>query len=116
MQGRGVSIWTRHIGGGTMYINNILYLYTRNLAMANEVTSFFTSIFYIEVIYLSRYFCFILKELYSQNYKEVGIMFASISNFSDFYSEDAINNQGTECLRVLNEIFSDFDQVSDQER
>lgn len=39
-------------------------------------------------------------------------MFASIPNFADFYSEDAINNQGTECLRVLNEIFSDFDQVS----
>lgn len=38
-------------------------------------------------------------------------MFASMPNFSDFYSEDAINNQGTECLRFLNEIISDFDDV-----
>lgn len=39
-------------------------------------------------------------------------MFASIPNFSDFYTEEGINNGGIECLRILNEIISDFDSVS----
>lgn len=51
-------------------------------------------------------------ELYSQSYEEVGVLFASMPNFSDFYSEDAVNNQGLECLRFLNEVISDFDAVS----
>lgn len=50
-------------------------------------------------------------ELYSQSYDEVGVLFASMPNFSDFYSEDAVNNQGLECLRFLNEVISDFDAV-----
>lgn len=51
-------------------------------------------------------------ELYSQSYEEVGVLFASMPNFSDFYSEDTVNNQGLECLRFLNEVISDFDAVS----
>lgn len=31
--------------------------------------------------------------------------------FSDFYSEESVNNQGLECLRFLNEVISDFDAV-----
>lgn len=54
----------------------------------------------------------LLQELYSQSYDEVGVMFASIPNFSDFYTEESINNGGLECLRILNEIISDFDSVS----
>jgi hypothetical protein len=50
--------------------------------------------------------------LYSQSYDEIGVMFASIPNFSDFYTEESINNGGIECLRFLNEIISDFDSVS----
>ncbi len=38
-------------------------------------------------------------------------MFASIPNFDDFYSEDSINNSGVECMRFLNEVISDFDEV-----
>ncbi|GCC41580.1 hypothetical protein chiPu_0025639 [Chiloscyllium punctatum] len=52
------------------------------------------------------------EELYSQSYDEIGVMFASIPNFSDFYTEESINNGGIECLRFLNEIISDFDGVS----
>lgn len=54
----------------------------------------------------------LLQELYSQSYEEIGVMFASIPNFSDFYTEESINNGGIECLRFLNEIISDFDSVS----
>lgn len=39
-------------------------------------------------------------------------MFASIPSFWDFYSESSINDDGKECLRLLNEIISDFDEVS----
>ncbi|KAF3849760.1 hypothetical protein F7725_019479 [Dissostichus mawsoni] len=55
------------------------------------------------------------EELYSQSYNEVGVMFASIPNFSDFYTEEGINNGGIECLRILNEIISDFDSLLDRE-
>lgn len=54
----------------------------------------------------------VLQELYSQSYDEIGVMFASIPNFSDFYTEESINNGGIECLRFLNEIISDFDSVN----
>lgn len=38
-------------------------------------------------------------------------MFASIPNFNDFYIELDGNNMGVECLRLLNEIIADFDEV-----
>ncbi|GAB1599505.1 uncharacterized protein LOC115219753, partial [Argonauta hians] len=50
-------------------------------------------------------------ELYSQQYNRVGVFFASVSNFSEFYMELDANNQGVECLRVLNEIIFDFDEL-----
>ncbi|KAM7368034.1 hypothetical protein PAMP_014287 [Pampus punctatissimus] len=55
------------------------------------------------------------EELYSQSYDEIGVMFASIPNFSDFYTEEGINNGGLECLRILNEIISDFDSLLDRD-
>ena len=42
----------------------------------------------------------------------MGVIFASIPNFSQFYTEESYNNGGIECMRVLNEIISDFDEVS----
>ncbi|KAK8769032.1 hypothetical protein V5799_014502 [Amblyomma americanum] len=50
-------------------------------------------------------------ELYHQSYSRVGVMFASIPNFHEFYMELDGNNQGVECLRLLNEIIAEFDQV-----
>ncbi|XP_068564365.1 adenylate cyclase type 3-like [Cebidichthys violaceus] len=55
------------------------------------------------------------EDLYSQSYSEIGVMFASIPNFSDFYTEESINNGGLECLRILNEIISDFDSLLDRD-
>lgn len=51
------------------------------------------------------------QDLYHQSYSRVGVVFASIPNFHEFYTELAVNNQGTECLRLLNEIIADFDEV-----
>lgn len=50
-------------------------------------------------------------ELYYQSCECVAVMFASISNFSEFYIELEANNEGVECLRLLNEIIADFDEV-----
>ncbi|XP_050719595.1 Ca(2+)/calmodulin-responsive adenylate cyclase-like isoform X2 [Eriocheir sinensis] len=55
-------------------------------------------------------------DLYHQSYSRVGVVFASIPNFHEFYTELAVNNQGTECLRLLNEIIADFDELLDDER
>lgn len=51
------------------------------------------------------------SELYSQAYDEVGVMFAACPNFNSFYNESAVNNNGLECLRFLNEIISDYDEL-----
>lgn len=38
-------------------------------------------------------------------------MFASIPDFKEFYTESDVNKEGLECLRLLNEIIADFDDV-----
>lgn len=40
------------------------------------------------------------------------MLFASITNYHEFYMELDGNNQGMECLRLLNEIIADFDEAS----
>jgi adenylate cyclase 1 len=55
-------------------------------------------------------------ELYHQSYSRVGVLFASITNFHEFYMELDGNNQGVECLRLLNEIIADFDELMAEER
>jgi class 3 adenylate cyclase len=51
------------------------------------------------------------SELYSEQYNNVAVMFASIPNFAEFYSEEVVNHEGIECLRLLNEIIIDFDEI-----
>lgn len=43
-------------------------------------------------------------------------MFASIPNFAEFYMELDGNQQGVECLRLLNEIIAEFDQLLDEDK
>lgn len=49
------------------------------------------------------------SEHYSENHREVGILFASIVNFNELYDESYMG--GKEYLRVLNELISDFDEI-----
>ncbi|KAL3268541.1 hypothetical protein HHI36_007649 [Cryptolaemus montrouzieri] len=56
------------------------------------------------------------QELYYQSYSRVGVVFASITNYHEFYTELDGNNQGVECLRLLNEIIADFDDLLNEER
>lgn len=55
-------------------------------------------------------------ELYHEQCDFVCIMFASIPNFSEFYVELEANNEGVECLRLLNEIIADFDELLAEEQ
>ncbi|XP_041927854.1 adenylate cyclase type 8 [Alosa sapidissima] len=54
------------------------------------------------------------EDLYSQSYERVGVMFASIPGFTDYYEQKELNNQDIECLRLLNEIIADFDELLDE--
>lgn len=56
------------------------------------------------------------QELYHEQCDFVCIMFASIPNFSEFYVELEANNEGVECLRLLNEIIADFDELLAEEQ
>ena len=56
------------------------------------------------------------QELYYQSCDKVIVMFSSICNFSDFYTELDANGEGVECLRLLNEILVDFDEVRSFQR
>lgn len=56
------------------------------------------------------------QELYHEQCECVCIMFASIPNFSEFYVELEGNNEGVECLRLLNEIIADFDELLAERR
>lgn len=52
-----------------------------------------------------------MQDLYHQSYDLVCVMFASIPDFKEFYTESDVNKEGLECLRLLNEIIADFDEV-----
>lgn len=53
----------------------------------------------------------VFQYLYSQSYDCVCVMFASVPQFKEFYTESSENRDGLECLRFLNEIIADFDEV-----
>lgn len=50
-------------------------------------------------------------EVYSESYNDIAVLFASIPNYAEFYSESDINDDGLKCLLLLNEILCDFDKV-----
>jgi len=52
------------------------------------------------------------QELYSQSYERVGVLFASLPGFAQFYEQKELVHQHVECLRLLNHIVSDFDEVA----
>lgn len=58
---------------------------------------------------------FIFQDLYHEQCSSACIIFASIPNFSEFYVELEANNEGVECLRLLNEIIADFDEILEEE-
>ena len=59
-----------------------------------------------------HFFSFFTKDLYAQACSSVAVLFSNICNFSEFYMELEATGDGMECLRVLNQIIVDFDNVS----
>ena len=55
-----------------------------------------------------------VEDLFAEKRNNAGVLFASIPNFTEFYSEDV--NEGVECIRLLNEIIIDFDEILDDEK
>uniref|UniRef100_A0AC11CVQ1 Adenylate cyclase 2 n=1 Tax=Ovis aries TaxID=9940 RepID=A0AC11CVQ1_SHEEP len=55
------------------------------------------------------------EDLYHQSYDCVCVMFASIPDFKEFYTESDVNKEGLECLRLLNEIIADFDDEPERQ-
>ncbi|KAM8774090.1 adenylate cyclase type 7 isoform 1-T4 [Rhynchonycteris naso] len=51
------------------------------------------------------------EDWYHQSYDCVCVMFASVPEFKVFYTECDVNKEGLECLRLLNEIIADFDEL-----
>ncbi|XP_023721061.1 Ca(2+)/calmodulin-responsive adenylate cyclase isoform X3 [Cryptotermes secundus] len=80
-----------------------------NLLPAHVATHFLDNQFRSNMNTLSQ-------DLYHQSYTRVGVVFASITNYHEFYMELDGNNQGVECLRLLNEIIADFDELLGEER
>ena len=64
---------------------------------------------------LDSIYFFFFQDLYHEQCSSVCIIFASIPNFSEFYVELEANNEGVECLRLLNEIIADFDEILEEE-
>ncbi|KAI7804460.1 putative adenylate cyclase type 8 [Triplophysa rosa] len=50
-------------------------------------------------------------DLFSESFERVGVMFASIPDFTDYYEKKEMIHQDVECLRLLNEIVGDFDEL-----
>ena len=55
-----------------------------------------------------------MEDIFAERRNNAGVLFASIPNFTEFYSEDV--NEGVECIRLLNEIIIDFDEILDDEK
>ncbi|KAM8831559.1 adenylate cyclase type 8-like isoform 2-T3 [Spinachia spinachia] len=54
------------------------------------------------------------EELYSQSYNEVGVMFAYVAGFNEYFEQKEIKHQGVDCLRLLNEIIASFDELLEE--
>ncbi|XP_061842940.1 adenylate cyclase type 8 [Nerophis lumbriciformis] len=54
------------------------------------------------------------EELYSQSYDEVGVMFASVAGFNEYFEQKEVRHEGVDCLRLLNEIIAGFDELLEE--
>uniref|UniRef100_A0A3B5L6G2 adenylate cyclase n=1 Tax=Xiphophorus couchianus TaxID=32473 RepID=A0A3B5L6G2_9TELE len=54
------------------------------------------------------------EDLYSQSYDEVGVMFASVAGFNEYFEQKEVKHEGVDCLRLLNEIIAGFDELLEE--
>ncbi|XP_065358366.1 adenylate cyclase type 3 [Calliphora vicina] len=111
-----LAFWARHMDREDRVIFKWKLLVTEQKERADDMRKRNEALVYnVLPVHVAEHFMKNSKrshdDLYSQSYAEVGVLFASMPNFSDFYSEETVNNQGLECLRFLNEVISDFDAL-----
>ena len=92
-------------------LSNILPVHVADFFMSGDKNNDVSKIFFKSHVSILRKF----QELYHEQCDSGCIIFASIPNFSEFYVELESNNEGVECLRLLNEIIADFDEILEEE-
>lgn len=109
MQGRNEEL-IHNILPGMRHGKNTL---SRNLLFGRTIILLFSYLNAEHVVhqYLGRLESRRDEDLYAESHDATGVMFCAIPNFWDFYTEEAVNKQGLECLRFLNEMISDFDNL-----
>ena len=75
-----------------------------------EVRRYFLSYFCVQCVLCCLHF----QELYHESYDNVCVMFASIPNFWEYFEQASVSRHKVECIRILNELICDFDQVRGQ--
>ncbi|EDV20503.1 uncharacterized protein TRIADDRAFT_31746 [Trichoplax adhaerens] len=80
----------------------------KNAVLKDQATDLLANIFPDHVIQRLN-----TSQSYSQNIESAGVIFASLVNFYEFYSENFAGGQ--ECIRVLHELVSEFDELLDKE-
>ncbi|CAL1301147.1 unnamed protein product [Larinioides sclopetarius] len=103
------------------YIGRLDYLWKRKLKKEQEEAktmglvnrTLLQNILPVHVAqyYLTKESVHFNLDLYHEEYSSVAVMFASIPNYMDYYSESLLNDEGRKCLQVLHEIICEFDKL-----
>lgn len=95
-----------------LLLENILPKHVAEIIMKENMSQVIHSV----LCYVSSNSSRSLQGLYHESYDNVVVMFASIPNFKEFYVQSDTNNDGLECLRLLNEIIAEFDKLLDKNK
>ncbi|KAG8183473.1 hypothetical protein JTE90_001041 [Oedothorax gibbosus] len=117
-----VTLYTLHLLDRQVeYVGRLDYLWKRKLKNEQEEArtmglvnrTLLQNILPVHVAqyYLTKESMHMDLDLYHEEYSSVAVMFASIPNYMDFYSESLLNDEGRKCLQVLHEIICDFDKL-----
>ncbi|XP_054714363.1 adenylate cyclase type 2-like [Uloborus diversus] len=117
-----VTLFTLHLLDRQVeYIGRLDYLWKKKLKKEQEEASTMGLVnrtllqnilpVHVAQYYLTKESMHLDLDLYHEEYSSVAVMFASIPNYMDFYSESLMNDEGRKCLQVLHEIICDFDKL-----
>ncbi|GIY89374.1 hypothetical protein CEXT_791322 [Caerostris extrusa] len=117
-----VTLFTLHLLDRQVeYIGRLDYLWKRKLKKEQEEAATMGLVnrtllqnilpVHVAQYYLTQESVHFNLDLYHEEYSSVAVMFASIPNYMDYYSESLKNDEGRECLKVLHNIICEFDKL-----
>ncbi|GFS80151.1 adenylate cyclase type 2 [Nephila pilipes] len=117
-----VTLYTLHLLDRQVeYIGRLDFLWKRKLKKEQEEASTMGLVnrtllqnilpIHVAQYYLTQESMHFNLDLYHEEYSSVAVMFASIPNYMDYYSESLLNDEGRKCLQVLHEIICEFDKL-----